>query len=325
MTERIDIDRILCPVDFSVFSARALRHAAALARRFEARLVVLHVVPQWQPYANIPPYLPRPVPANPALCQQVHRDLSAFVADTIADGVAVETMVREAEPWREILSVADEKAVDLVVMGTHGRGGFEELLLGSVADKVLNRATCPVVTVCHEEGRPWEAPGLVRTILCATDLSPASAPTVRYALSLAAEFQSRLVLLHVLDRPAHVSGGSSPAPLPPAVTVLNRHEAVAWRQLRDVVEADAREWCSIEERIVPGRPREEILRVAAQVDADLIVMGGGRRTSLVGTVLGSTSRTVVRAASCPVLTVRVPANAGALDLQEDALAVDARS
>ena len=165
MTERIQIDRILCPIDFSVFSTRALRHAAALARRFEARLVVLHVVPQWQPYANMPAYFPEPMLANPVLCAQVQRDVSTFVADAIALGVPVETVVREAEPWREILSVADEKAVDLIVMGTHGRGGFEQLLMGSVAEKVLNRASCPVVTVCHEEGRTWEAPGLVQNIL----------------------------------------------------------------------------------------------------------------------------------------------------------------
>ena len=88
MTERIQIDRILCPVDFSMFSARALRHAAALARRFEARLVVLHVVPQWQPYANMPAYYPEPMLANPVLCEQVTRDVTAFVADAVADGRA---------------------------------------------------------------------------------------------------------------------------------------------------------------------------------------------------------------------------------------------
>jgi nucleotide-binding universal stress UspA family protein len=324
MTERIQIDRILCPVDFSVFSTRALRHATALARRFRARLVVLHVVPQWQPYANMPAYLPAPVLANPVLCEQVNRDLSAFVADAVADGVPVELVVREADPWREILSVADEKGVDLVVMGTHGRGGFEQLLMGSVAEKVLNRASCPVVTVCHEEGRTWEAPGLVRNILCATDLSPASAPTVRYALSLAAEFQCTVVLLHVLDGLTNLDNPAY-AHLAPAVTVLSQHEAVARHQLREAVDADARAWCTVEERIVPGRPYEEILRVAAQVAADVIVMGGHRHPSLASRVLGSTSRSVVRAASCPVLTVRGLANAGALALQEDALAAEARS
>jgi nucleotide-binding universal stress UspA family protein len=324
MTERIQIDRILCPVDFSVFSTRALRHAAALARRFEARLVVLHVVPQWRPYVNMPAPFPEPMLANPVLCAQVKRDVADLVADVIASGVPVETVVREAEPWREILTVAAEKAVDLIVMGTHGRGGFEHLLMGSVAEKVLNRATCPVVTVCHEEGRTWEAPGLVRNILCATDLSPASAPTIRYALSLAAEFQCTLTLLHVLDGLASLDSPVH-ANLPPAVTVLSQHEEVARRELREAVASDAREWCSIDERIVPGRAAEEILRVAAQVAADIIVIGGHRHTSVARTVLGSTSQSVVRAASCPVLTVRVPPNEGAVALQESNEAVEIRS
>ena len=232
--------------------------------------------------------------------------------------------MREAEPWREILAVAGEKAVDMIVMGTHGRGGFEQLLMGSVAEKVLNRATCPVVTVCHEEGRTWEAPGLVRNILCATDLSPAGAPTIRYALSLAAEFQCTLTLLHVLDDMANPDSPAY-AHLPPAVAVLSQHEAVARQQIRDAVAADARAWCSVEERIVPGRASEEILRVAAEVSADLIVVGGRHHTSLARTILGSTSRSVVRAASCPVLTVRVHANEGAVAEETGLAAVEARS
>jgi nucleotide-binding universal stress UspA family protein len=286
---------------------------------------VLHVVPQWQPYANMPAYSPEPMLANPVLCEQIARDVSAFVAEAMADDVPVETVVREADPWREIVSVADEKAVDLIVMGTHGRGGFEQLLLGSVAEKVLNRASCPVVTVCHEEGRTWEAPGLVRTIVCATDLSPSSAPTIRYALSLASEFQGRLVLLHVLDGPAHPDNPLYAHHLPTAVAVLSQHEAIARQQMRDAVAPDARAWCSVEERIVPGQAYEEILRVAAQESADLIVMGTRRHGPIARTVLGSTSQSVVRRASCPVVTVRIPANAGALDLPYAALAAEVLS
>jgi nucleotide-binding universal stress UspA family protein len=190
MTERIQIERILCPTDFSEFSVRALRHATALARRFGARLTVLHVIPQWVPYTHAPAYFPGPMLANPALCRHVEQDVREFAAPAIEAGVPVETMLREAEPWREIQAVAEELPADLVVMGTHGRGGFEQLLLGAVAEKVLRRAPCPVLTVCHEEGRTWEAPGLIRRILCATDLSEASGPTIRYALSLAEEYEA---------------------------------------------------------------------------------------------------------------------------------------
>lgn len=313
MTKRIQIDHVLCPVDFSVFSARALRHAAALAKRFESRLTVLHVVPQWTSYAYAPAYVPEPVLANPVLRDRIRKDVDALTAEAVESGVPVDTLVREAQPWREIEAVAAELPADLVVMGTHGRGGFEELLMGSVAEKVLQRARCPVMTVCHEEGRTWEAPGLVRNVLCATDLSPASAPTVEYALSLAAEFEATLTLVHVLDRPAALDGPAF-AHFPPPAEVLSQHEEIARRELRQAVPEDARAWCKVVEHVVPGRARDEILRLAATERADVVVMGAHRRGPLTRALLGSTSHHVVRAASCPVLTVRVAPDAGAVSL-----------
>lgn len=303
MTDRIRIERILCPTDFSVFSTRALRHAAALARRFEARLTVLHVIPQWIPYTHGPAYFPAPMLANPSLCRHVEEDLREFAAPAIDAGVPVETMMREAEPWREIQAIAEELPADLLVMGTHGRGGFEQLLLGAVAEKVLHRAPCPVLTVCHEEGRTWEAPGLIRRILCATDLSESSSATVRYALSLAAEYQASLTLLHVLEG---VPASDNPAykELPETAALLHQIEGVAREQLHRAVPDDARDWCDVTERIGLGRAHREVLRVAAEESADLIVMGARRHGLLARTVMGSSSHHVVREASCPVLTVR---------------------
>ena len=109
------------------------------------------------------------------------------------------TELREGEAWREIRARAAELPADLVVMGTHGRSGFEHLLLGSVSEKVLHRAPCPVLTVCHDEARPWREAALFRRILCAVDLSDSTPLTVAFALSLAAEQQAELTLLHVLE------------------------------------------------------------------------------------------------------------------------------
>jgi universal stress protein A len=320
MSGRIRIDNILCPIDFSPFSTRALRHAAALARRFDAKIVGLHVVPQWQPYSHMPAYLPAPLLADAATRARVTREVSEFIADGIGPQLPLDVVVREADPWREILSVAAERTADLIVIGTHGRGGFEHLLMGSVAEKVLQRAACPVMTVCHEEGRTWEAPGLVRNILCATDLSTASGPTIGYALSLAAEFQCTLVLLHVLDTTA--SSDVPAHPRLPAVAVLSQHEAVARQQMREAISDDMRQWCAVEERIVSGRPYEEILRAAVEVEADMIVVGSRTRGLLAGALLGSTSHHVIRAASCPVLTVRVPVHAAAVRPTEAAAVAD---
>lgn len=303
MTERIQIEHILCPTDFSAFSERALRHAAAIARRFEARLTVLHVIPQWTPYTHAPAYFPAPMLANPSLCRHVEEDLRQAIAPIVDSGVAVETMLREAEPWREILTVAEELPADLLVMGTHGRGGFEQLLLGAVAEKVLRRAPCPVLTVCREEGRTWEAPGLVRRILCATDLSEASGRTVDYALSLASEYQAALTVVHVLEG---VAASDTPAykELPETAALLSQVEATAREQLHRVIPPDARAWCDVEERVVLGRAHREVLRLAAETSADLIVLGARRHGLLAWTSIGSTLHHVVREASCPVLSVK---------------------
>ncbi len=318
MTERIQIDHILCPTDFSVFSERALRHAAALARRFEARLTVLHVIPQWTPYTHAPAYFPAPMLANPSLCRHVQEDLREAIAPIVDSGIAVETVLREAEPWREILTVAEEMPADLLVMGTHGRGGFEQLLLGAVAEKVLRRAPCPVLTVCREEGRTWEAPGLVRRILCATDLSEASGHTIDYALSLASEYQAALTVVHVLEG---VAASDTPAykELPETASLLRLVESTAREQLHHAIPQDARTWCDVEELVVPGRPHREVLRLAAEKSADLIVMGARRHGLLAWTSMGSTLHHVVREASCPVLSVKPVAGAPVARTVEGAL------
>jgi nucleotide-binding universal stress UspA family protein len=241
--------------------------------------------------------------ANPSLCRHVEEDLRQAIAPAIEAGVPVETITREAEPWREIVAVAEELPADLVVMGTHGRGGFEQLLLGAVAEKVLRRAPCPVLTVCREEGRTWEAPGLVRRILCATDLTESSGPTVQYALSLAAEYQAAVTVLHVLEG---LPASDNPAykELPETAAMLRQVEAVVREQLHRAIPPDARDWCEVSERVTVGRAHREVLRLAVEESADLIVMGARRHGLMAWATMGSTLHHVVREASCPVLTVR---------------------
>ncbi len=193
---RLRIENILCPTDFSMFSARAVRHAGALAQRFGARLTVLHV---WAPYATSPLHAPATIASNWELRTRIDDEMRAFVESAVHDSATVKTVVREGEPWREIQAMAEQLPADLLVMGTHGRGGFEHLLLGSVTEKILRRAPCPVLSVCHEEGRTWEAPGLIRRILCATDLSASSNPAMKFALALAQEHKATLILVHVVE------------------------------------------------------------------------------------------------------------------------------
>jgi nucleotide-binding universal stress UspA family protein len=305
-TTRIDIDRILCPVDFSEFSAPALERAVRLGEWFEARVEVLNVIP-YQPFAMPagmgPAYFPDPLEVTPAQRNQAARNMADLVEPLLGEGVPIVTKVLEGEPWRVILEEAKGVPADLLVIGTHGRSGFEQLLLGSVTEKVLRRAPCPVLTVGRVRPHPRKGP-LFRRILCAADLTRASQQTLDVALSLATENDAQITLLHVME----TLSGNNVAGLARAVPELEpvSHEMVAEAraELRKAVPHPVRVFCEVTERVETGAPWSEILRVADQMDAELIVMGA-HATGAVGRMLfGSTTSQVVRRAHCPVLIIQ---------------------
>jgi nucleotide-binding universal stress UspA family protein len=291
-TNRVQIERILCPTDFSRSSARALAHAIGLARQFEARLELLHVVPS-PGSAMGGGYFP----ATRELLHQAGSELRQCAGPAIRAGVPVVTTLREGEPGPAIQALAESLPADLVVMGTHGRAGFEYLVLGSVAEQVLRRAPCPVLTVGLESRPPLRAGSFFR-ILCATDLSDSSADTVAFALALAEEQQSELTLLHVLE------GLQLYEDVPELEHLRRRPEEVARARLAAAVPPAVRDWCSVRELVTVGRPHHEVLRVAAASGADVVVMGSRGRDGIGRMLFGSTSQRVVRGAGCPVLTVR---------------------
>jgi nucleotide-binding universal stress UspA family protein len=300
MSAPFTIEKILCPTDFSVFSARAFRHAVSLARQYGAGLKVAHVIPRMSPYPG-PALYPAPIAVDPETRALAEADMKSFVAPAVQARVPVESEVREGEAWREIVAMAEELPADLVVMGTHGRGGFERLFLGSVAEKLLRRLPCPILTVCHEEGRTWEAPGLIRRILCATDLSASSAETVKVALSLATKNQARVTLLHVIEE-LPLTG--EPAYFAEAEAYRQHLERKAGQDLHELAQkAEAESGVEVDEWVGSGRAYKEILRMAAEERADLIVLGQGHG-ALDHFLFGSNAQHVVRQATCPVLTVR---------------------
>ena len=194
----IEFNRILCPVDFSESSTRALAHAAALTRWYEAHLTVLHVAPTFDP-VQIRGDLGVPVEfVTPVTREEVLSELSRILersgvspdAHLIAQaGDASTTIVREALTTR----------ADLIVIGTHGRRGFKRLLLGSVAETVLHEAPCPVLTVSpHTEAASADVVTFKR-ILCPIDFSLPALQALGFALDLARQAGGRVTLLHVVD------------------------------------------------------------------------------------------------------------------------------
>jgi nucleotide-binding universal stress UspA family protein len=148
----IDLRRILVPTDFGKSSENALSYAVAFARKFGAEVLLVHVVQDLS--AFIPEAIfatPPPVPPVEQFIAAARAAVERVVGGLAADGVTLHAEVGVGPPADEIVRLAKEKEVDLVVMGTHGHTGLTRMMLGSVAEKVVRRAPCPVLTVRHPE------------------------------------------------------------------------------------------------------------------------------------------------------------------------------
>jgi nucleotide-binding universal stress UspA family protein len=125
-------------------------------------------------------------------------------APLLAAGLSPRIVVEEGSPVPAILRVIDELGCDLVIMGTHGLGGFQQLLLGAVTEKVLRRALCPVMTIPPPAGEPDRGPATFKTILCPVDFGPSAVRALDHAFALAKEADARVILLHVTESFADV-------------------------------------------------------------------------------------------------------------------------
>jgi nucleotide-binding universal stress UspA family protein len=308
----IEIQRILCPIDFSDYSRHALDHAVALARRYESAITVLHVF-STVPAAAYAPGMPgwEPIVLTPADREQLLVEMTRFTEAESAPGVSMDVSIREGDTTSEILNQAAELNAALLVMGTHGRSGFERLLLGSVTEKVLRKASCPVLTVPrrHPDAVP-ATPVLFKQILCPVDFSDCSMQALNYAMSLAQEADAHLTVLHVMAHELAVTEDPYMAMTindPQRVADFRRRREDAARQrLNDAVPETVAAYCHVETMVASGKPSREILRIAAEQQADLIVVGVHGRGVADLMFFGSTTNHVVREATCPVLTVRRP-------------------
>jgi nucleotide-binding universal stress UspA family protein len=288
------IRRILCPVDFSDDSAAALERAAVLARRYDATLTVLHIVPPAGVDQDLPPGAAAwgrsaAVMVEPGVTASVGLEVQRFVQPRVGPEVPTTTLIAEARDTAgQIARKADQLGADLIVMGTHGRGGFEPLLLGSTADEVLRRTHCPVLT--SPPGPAHAAsPTPFTSILCAVDGPPASSRAFDQAVQLAADFAADLSILQVALPPPDTGGDSSD------------RDASSPRSGGASDESGTR----VERLVSLGHAADAILRRAKERRCDLIVIGSRNRGASDGFRVGRTTHHVVRAACCPVWTVPI--------------------
>jgi nucleotide-binding universal stress UspA family protein len=209
----------------------------------------------------------------------------------------MEAAVCEGHVPDSILAFAVSHQIDLIVMGTHGRHGFDHLLLGSVTERVLRKARCPVLAV-RRPARDFVAPSdaveavHLHKIVFATDFSEHADHALGYALSLAQEYEAELTLLHVLED------------IPPSWD-LSAVSADVVERLEKSIPQEARDWCRIKSRLRVGRSYQEIVRFALINGVDLVILGVRGRNALDLALFGSTTHRVIHQAPCPVLAIHI--------------------
>ena len=294
-TNRIAIDHILFLTDFSETSDAALHVAKIVARGYESHIRALHV------------QLPPPIEYG---SEQLAAATMNAVEDACIQGMrktelALEgiphdsAVVRGGDIWPTVERELAERRADLIVVGTHGRTGFQRLLLGSVAEEIFRQSPVPVLTIGPQVSSDWGNGAPLKRILLATDFQEQSGAAVPYALSFAQEYEAELDLLHVIrvrDEKAEHTGEAISA-------------AAAMHRLQDLVPSEALPWCRPHSIVRYGDAGAQVLGAAAELKSGLIVMGVrgaphrmGRATHLERAV----AHRVVTRATCPVLTVRRP-------------------
>ena len=149
---KVQIKRILCPIDFSDSADHAMRYASALSETFGAELTLLHVVAPVVAALPGETALPDTLQADiDELTDACRNRLEQTVGKLAASGLTVQHKVLNGVPFIEIIRYARDAETDLIVMGTHGRTGLGHLLIGSVAERVVRKSPCPVLTIRHPE------------------------------------------------------------------------------------------------------------------------------------------------------------------------------
>jgi len=285
---KILLREILCATDFSAHSVSVLAHAAAIAHRYRSKLYVAHVIPT-DVYRSVPG----------EVMAEALKQTRGYVHDAMRNQLALEflqrvpkdAVTREGSVASELLKLADELKAALLVIGTRAHHGLERLLAGSVAEEVFRQAPCPVLIVPPAAGEQSGIP--IRTVLFPTSFSEKSLRAAPYAFSLARRHRARLILLHV-----------SPDGVSSSQEDLARLRSAGEERLRALLPTKGGPGGEPLFYVEFGPVAERIVRVAAENNADLIVLGIATAGASAAHLAEGDAYKVVGAAPCPVLTIR---------------------
>lgn len=296
---------ILVPTDFSPYANNALKYAIALAKQYGATLHFAHVIDR----AVLSGVRGNDMWLGETESQTIIDSMREHASSRMAhlkqiaddDGIVSSEHVVLGSPAPEILRLVEETGATLVVLATHGRSGFEHLVFGSVAEKIVRQSPVPVLSVKHPEHEfvnEYDLTLAIGRILFPTDFSPFSDKALPFARSLAKEFGAKLVIFHSTEVPVVL-----PDVLPESAIQLGPQLEDESRDLVQKMCADITD-IQVEGEVRLGAAYREICNYAKDTRIDLIVMPTHGRSGLGHVLFGSVAEKVVRMAPCPVMTIR---------------------
>ena len=281
------VHNILLATDFTEASAKAFKYAKAFARHFQASVTSAHVlrasVQDWPKFGTDPEYR--------KLYNETKEMLNKLSRQLVQSGFKTDPALLEGDPADGILKAINEHQADLLVLGTHGSRDLERLVLGSTAEEILRKASCPVLTVGPHVPDPDHGMVLFRRILLATDFSPESAAAVPYAFAFAAEPSSHVTICHVLPE-GHTRTMDA-----------SQLQAKFMKSAQKLIPEEFWKRSSAEYLVEYGDAADEILQLATRQKVDLIVIGAHSAGVIATHLPPGVAFRVLAGAPCPVLTI----------------------
>jgi nucleotide-binding universal stress UspA family protein len=290
----LNIQKILVPVVLADTSRHVVQQAAWLARRLRAEIILLHVVTPLSYPAGLleggHEITARDLHAH--IVQRAQEDLDQALGPEL-EGIAVTRVLLRGDPAHEIVKMARDRNVDLIMMSTHGYGPFYRFLLGSVTAKVLHEIQCPVWSGAHLEEAPVREFS-IRRVLCSVELNGHSRHTVSLAAEMAASVNATLTLVHITGSVEIYGPGGS-------------HVDPGWKEklvgfaAEEIVKLQQDAGTKAEVIIYSGNVPELLNRAAEQTEADVLVIGHIPGRSHLGD--NGNGYGIIRASQIPVLSV----------------------
>ncbi|MFQ5786950.1 MAG: universal stress protein [Thermodesulfobacteriota bacterium] len=289
---------ILAATDFSEYSKVALDICLGVARCMKTKLYVLHTIEKF-------PHDYRYLLSNAAhadmkqkLEDEAAKKIKAMIPGELLENEDIVPIVRFGKPFLEIIKVAKEEKVDFLAIGTHGRAGMDRVILGSVAERIVRKARCPVMVI---RGRKYVG---FKRIIVPIDLSDCSRIALEYAVATARAHKSKLTILHVYEEAfiePYVNAANSEEEADEIIKEIERVNEIKYDEFLKTVDLSGVEY---EKLLKKGIPETDIVEIAKEQQANLIVMGTHGRSGIKHVLIGSTAEEVVRAVHCDIIIVK---------------------